>query len=79
MTFLKQNWFKLGLLVIALIFVLGFLVINYKEYLLHRFAAEKTTIEWATENAGNSFDKLIGSRELINFRNHLWNLFNERF
>lgn len=79
MIFLKQNWFKLGLLISVLVLVLGFLVIDYKEYKLQRFTAERATIDWATANTGSSLNKLLGTKEIKNFKNHFWSLFNQSF
>ncbi|MDP3792943.1 MAG: hypothetical protein Q8Q89_04440 [bacterium] len=79
MNWLKENWFKLGMLIVATSFVIGFIFINYQEYNLERVKIEMDALEWATKNAPHSFEKFIGRRELENFEKQYWRLFNQPF
>ncbi|QQG46028.1 MAG: hypothetical protein HYY55_03620 [Candidatus Niyogibacteria bacterium] len=65
---LKENWFRLLILIIATIFVAGFMFINYREYQLKRLRAQQDTLEWFGDNFRNSFSKYIGEREIKNFQ-----------
>ena len=70
----KKNWFKLGILILGTIFIIGSLFIQMKEARIKKYQAEQSAINWAwsDQNAIN----IVGQKEKDNFKKHFWNLFD---
>lgn len=70
---LKENWFKLGVLILVTIFVFKFLALKTQEINIKKFQAEQSAINWAIEKETKT---LVGQREINSFKKYFWEFIN---
>lgn len=73
--FLKNNWFKLGILIVLAVGVGAWIKFQYETLRIERYQVEQSAMSFMAKY-GSLPNEVVGSKELLKFRSHFWNLFN---
>jgi hypothetical protein len=74
MNWLKQNWFKLSILIAAVLAIAWWEIIQWKYYELERYQTQQSAMNWAWTD-GRARD-IVGTKEGQAFKQSFWGLFN---